>query len=82
MEVTGDEPLEVVVAVTFLKPFTSTSTATFRLEPEGPATKVTWTMVGPKTIASRMMSVVGGMDKLIGTDFEKGLARLKETAEG
>ncbi len=58
-----------------------TKTATFRLEPEGPATKVTWTMVGPKTIASRMMSIVGGMDTLIGKDFEKGLARLKDTAE-
>lgn len=82
MEITGDEPLEVVVAVTFLKPFRSSSTATFRLVPEGAATQVTWTMVGPKTLASRLMSVVGGMDKMIGPDFEKGLTRLDATATG
>lgn len=81
MEITGDEPLEVVVAITFIKPFKSSSTATFSLAPSGAATEVTWTMVGPKTIASRMLSVVGGMDKMIGPDFEKGLARLKDTAE-
>jgi hypothetical protein len=81
MEITRDEPLEVVVAVTFLKPFRSTSTATFRLEPEGAGTRVTWTMVGPKTVASRLMSIVGGMDRMIGPDFEKGLTRLKATAE-
>jgi hypothetical protein len=81
MEVTGDEPLEVVVAVTFLKPFKSTSTATFTLAPAGAGTEVTWTMVGPMTLATRALSLVGGMDKMIGPDFEKGLTRLKATAE-
>jgi len=82
MEITGDDPLEVVVAVTFLKPFKSSSTATFRLTPAGPGTEVTWTMVGPMTLATRVLSVVGGMDKMIGPDFDKGLDRLKVTAEG
>lgn len=82
MEVIGDAPQEVVVAVTFLKPFKSSSTATFRLAPEGSGTRVTWTMVGPKTLASRAMSLFGGMDKMIGPDFEKGLTRLDAAATG
>lgn len=82
MEVIGDAPQEVVVAVTFFKPFKSSSTATFRLEPEGSGTRVTWTMVGPKTLASRAMSLFGGMDKMIGPDFEKGLTRLDAAATG
>jgi Polyketide cyclase / dehydrase and lipid transport len=81
MEVTGDEPLEVVVAVTFLKPFKSASTATFTLAPAGAGTEVTWTMVGPKTIATRVMGLFTSMDKMIGPDFEKGLTRLKAAAE-
>ncbi len=79
MEITGDEPLEVVVAVTFLKPFKSSSTATFALTPAGAGTEVTWTMVGPRTFATRVMSIFGGMDKMIGPDFEKGLSRLQAT---
>lgn len=82
MEVTGDDPLEVTVAVTFLKPFRSSSVATFRLEPADRATTVSWTMVGPMTLATKAMSLVGGMDKMIGPDFEKGLTRLKAAAEG
>jgi hypothetical protein len=82
MEVTGDEPLEVVVAVTFLKPFKSSSTATFTLEPAGAGTTVTWTMVGPMTVATKVMGIFTSMDKMIGPDFEKGLTRMKATAEG
>jgi hypothetical protein len=80
MEVTGDEPLEVTVAVTFLKPFKSSSTAIFVLTPAGSGTDVTWRMVGPKTLATKVMGIFTSMDRMIGPDFEKGLARLKATA--
>jgi hypothetical protein len=39
-------------------------------------------MVGPKTFATRLMGVFMSMDKMIGRDFEKGLARLTEAAQG
>ena len=81
MEVTGDEPLEVTVAVTFLKPFRSSSTATFTLTPAGSGTEVRWTMVGPRTFATKVMGIFTSMDKMIGPDFEKGLARLEDAAE-
>ena len=80
MEVIGDEPLEVVVAVDFIKPFKSSSTATFVLTPAGSGTEVTWRMVGPKTLATKVMGIFKSMDSLIGPDFEKSLARLRDTA--
>lgn len=37
--------------------------------------------MGRKTLTTRVMSVFTSMDKMVGPDFEKGLARLKETTE-
>lgn len=80
MEITRDEPLEVTVAIEFIKPFKASSTTTFTLEPAGSATEVTWTMVGRKTLATKVMGIFKGMDSMIGPDFEKGLDRLEATA--
>ena len=51
------------------------------LTPEGDGTKVTWTMIGPNTLMTRLMGIFKSMDKLVGPDFEKGLLRLKTVAE-
>ena len=75
------EPSSVQIALDFLKPFKSSSTTTFNLKPHGEATEVTWTMTGPKTLMTRVMGVFKSMDKMIGPDFEKGLAQLKGTTE-
>jgi hypothetical protein len=79
MEITSaTEPSEVVIALQFLKPFKSSNTTTFTLEPEGDGTKVVWTMQGPKTFMTKVMGIFTSMDKLVGGDFEKGLGRLQE----
>ena len=81
MEITASTPEEIVIALAFLKPFRSTSTTVFELAADGDQTVVTWRMTGEQT---GLMSVFGrfmNMDKLIGPDFEKGLARLKTAAE-
>jgi len=75
------EPARVKVALDFLKPFKSSSTTTFDLRAEGEATRVTWTMTGPKTLMTRIMGLFKSMDKMIGPDFDKGLERLKAVAE-
>ena len=75
-------PQEVRIALDFEKPFKSTNTIDFFLTPEGPnATRVRWTMVGRKTLATKVMGLFTSMDKMIGPDFEKGLARLKDVVE-
>ena len=82
MEIVATEPdRRVVTDVRFLKPFRSRSTSTFALQPDGDGTLVTWTMTGPHTVLTRAMGIFTSMDKMIGNDFEKGLARLKADAE-
>ena len=83
MEITtAQQPTEVGIALEFEKPFKSANTIDFFLTEEGPnATRVRWAMVGPKTLATKVMGLFTSMDKMIGPDFEKGLARLKDAVE-
>lgn len=83
MEITGSAPDRVEVALRFLKPFKSTSDVAFELVPvaAGEATEVTWVMTGEQTGLAAVFGKVVPMDKLIGKDFERGLAQLKAAAE-
>jgi hypothetical protein len=84
MEITSSSvPSFVNIKLDFLKPFEGHNTADFVLEPEGSAaTRVTWVMYGPLAfIPGKLMSVFTSMDKMIGPDFDKGLAQLKSAAE-
>ncbi len=75
------EPSSVALDLEFLKPFKAQNKTVFGLEPAGEGTRVTWTMTGQHNILSRIMSVFVSMDKMVGKDFEKGLARLKKDVE-
>ena len=48
---------------------------------KGEATTVTWAMHGPANFISKLMGMFFDMDKMIGSDFEAGLANLKSIAE-
>ena len=65
----------------FFKPFEAHNTAEFRLEPRGGSTNVTWAMYGPNLFIGKVMSVFINMDRMIGNDFETGLANLKALTE-
>jgi carbon monoxide dehydrogenase subunit G len=82
MEILQSDPSsKVVIKLEFTKPFTAHNTAEFTLEPQGKATKVTWAMHGPNTLMSKVMGLFFSMDKLVGPQFEEGLASLKRLAE-
>ena len=82
MEITGVQaPARVTVKLNFLRPFESQNTTVYTLQPKGTATEVTWSMSGPMPFISKLMSVFVSMDKMIGKDFEQGLANLKALAE-
>ena len=82
MEITSaDAPSRLQLALQFLKPFKSNNTTTFELDERDGATHVTWRMVGPKTFMTRVMGIFASMDKMVGGDFEKGLARLADAAK-
>ena len=82
MEITGSTPpSNVTLALDFVKPFEAHNTVTFTLTPQGDSTTVTWAMQGPANSISKVMQVFINMDKMVGTDFEAGLANLKALAE-
>jgi hypothetical protein len=74
-------PSKVIIALRFTKPFTANNTAEFTLEPQGSSTKVTWAMHGPNTLMSKVMGLFFSMDKMVGPQFDEGLASLKAITE-
>jgi len=74
-------PSKITIKLDFLKPFEAHNTAEFTMLPQGDATSVNWVMHGPAPFLSKMMQVFMSMDKMIGKDFEAGLANLKGIAE-
>ena len=74
-------PGKVVIKLEFLKPFAATNTAEFTLQPQGDSTAITWAMYGKSNFLSKVMCVFMSMDKMVGPDFEAGLAGLKAVAE-
>jgi uncharacterized protein YndB with AHSA1/START domain len=74
-------PSEVAIQLDFLRPFASRNSTVFTLEGKGDMTNVTWTMQGPSSYVTKLMSVFASMDSMIGKDFEKGLATMKAVAE-
>lgn len=82
MEITGSAPQRIDIRLTFLKPWSATNDVAFTLAPAGDATEVTWTMTGEHKGVAGMFMRAMGMERLVGKDFDKGLARLKAAAEG
>jgi uncharacterized protein YndB with AHSA1/START domain len=82
MEITGDSPTEVVIALDLQRPFQSKNTTTFSLRPHDGGTQVVWQLVGLMTFGIRIMNVFSSIDRLVGRDFEKGLARLRAYLSG
>jgi hypothetical protein len=78
---TSEAPRKLTVRLEFTKPFAATNTATFTFTPEGSGTKVTWAMDGRNGFLAKGAGMVMDMDKLVGGDFEKGLAALKAVSE-
>ncbi len=71
----------VRIRLDFARPFASTAFAEFTFIPEGGRTTVTWSMTGRKNFVSRAFGLVMSMDRMIGGQFEQGLATLKSLSE-
>jgi len=74
-------PSRVTLKLDFTRPFKAHNIVDFTLEPRGDSTQVTWAIHGPSPFTSKVMGVVFNMDKMIGKDFEAGLAALKTVSE-
>jgi uncharacterized protein YndB with AHSA1/START domain len=74
-------PAKIIIKLDFFRPFEGHNSAEFTMLPQGDATRLTWLMHGPAPFMSKLMQVFMNMDKMIGKDFEVGLANLKKLTE-
>ena len=82
MTITDSSPNDHIgIKLDFLRPMAVTNTAAFTFKPEGNGVGVTWSMAGDKNFVQKAFFLVMNMDKMLGADFEKGLAQLKVLAE-
>ena len=71
----------VRIKLEFMKPFAATNTATFTFKSEGDKTTVIWSMEGRNNFIAKALHLVMNMDKMVGSQFEKGLADMKLVAQ-
>ncbi len=82
MAITESKPSQnVKIDLDFISPFAAKNVTEFAFKPDGNGTNVTWTMSGKNNFMAKAFCLVMDMDKLVGGDFEKGLAQMKKVAE-
>ncbi len=83
MTLTDSRPSESIrIKLEFLKPFKATNTTEFTFLPEHNQTAVTWTMTGRNNFMAKLIcGLFMNMDKMVGSDFERGLTNLKSIVE-
>lgn len=82
MTMTESKPNErIAIKLEFFKPWKATNEVEFTLRPVANGVSVTWAMTGKKNFVCKAFSLFMSMDRMIGDDYEKGLAELKRQAE-
>jgi hypothetical protein len=82
MEIVESKSTELIrIQLDFISPFEAHNIAEFTLLPTASGTRVTWALSGPSPYLSKLIGLFMNMDKMIGQDFEAGLANLKVLAE-
>jgi uncharacterized protein YndB with AHSA1/START domain len=82
MEIVDAVPNQsVTLKLDFIRPFEGSNVVEYKLQPKGSVTQVSWDMHGPMPFISKVICVFFDLDKMIGKDFEAGLASLKTLAE-
>ena len=74
-------PRRVSMRLHMVRPIEASNDIEFTLEPQGDATQVTWAIQGKSPYVAKILHLFVSMDRMIGGDFEAGLASLKAEAE-
>jgi uncharacterized protein YndB with AHSA1/START domain len=78
-------PSDVKIKLDMIKPMQGHNMVDFTLEPQGSpttaVTTVTWAMRGSCAYPAKVIGLFINMDKMVGKEFEVGLANLKMLAE-
>jgi hypothetical protein len=81
LAIADSTPSNITMILDMFKPFKAHNTVNFLLEPQGGGTRVTWAMRGQQPYMAKLMSTFIDCDKMVGGQFEEGLAKLKALAE-
>ena len=82
MEITeSTPPSRIAISLDFIQPFKAHNSVDFTLSPQGQGTHVTWGMQGHTPYLAKIIHVFCNVDRMVGKDFEAGLAALKTAAE-
>jgi hypothetical protein len=82
MTITESRPVDIIrFKLEFLKPFAATNTAEFTFNSKNDQTTVTWTMYGKNNFMGKAIGLIMRCEKMVGGQFEKGLATLKSVVE-
>lgn len=76
-----EPPRKLAITLDMTRPMKCSNLITFTLAPVEGATCVIWHMQGPSPFIGKLMGTIFNMDRMVGNDFEKGLADLKSAAE-
>ena len=74
-------PSKVVMQLKMVRPVQASNRVTMSIVPAGDATDLTWSMSGERPLTGKIMSLFLDWDKMMGGEFETGLANLKSIAE-
>jgi hypothetical protein len=81
LEIIGSRmPSSVSMQLDMTRPMESHNTIVFSLELNGSMTHVNWTMTGDCPYIAKVIGVIFNMEKMIGGEFDKGLADLRALA--
>jgi hypothetical protein len=72
----------IAIKLEMIRPFAACNDVRFAFRPTGDKTEVTWSMDGKKNFLVKAFGLFVSMDKMVGSQFESGLAQLKSVAEG
>jgi len=83
MTIVDSKPGEsVTIKLEFMKPFAATNETVFTLTPAPQGTQLEWAMTGENALMGKVFGLMMDMDKMVGGDFETGLANLNKAAKG
>ena len=71
----------IKIQLDFEKPMKSTNSTDFKFDHQNDVTTVTWSMSGKCNYMCKLMGLFMNMDKMIGTQYEKGLTDIKAISE-
>jgi len=76
-------PSRIMLDLEMTRPFAARNEVEFTLVPNGGNTTiVTWAMRGPQPFLGKVINLFIDCEKMVGKQFEQGLANLKAIAEG